>query len=334
MRRVAVPLLALAALGIYGLFLLISAGYPEAKKMGKSLVFYTCTGATTAQAPFWAAVRGGWMPGLNIETQFWKDLDDLRSTMLAGKGDVWVGHTEGFAQAAAHGAPVTLIAVTAWRKFYFLTADPHVATLEDLSARLARTGERLAVAPPDSPAIAILHDLQRRGGPSFKISRHMPMQLALEAIRGTVNQVIAPEPLATMLMIKRPELRVHFCLEEEYSRRTGGNGMLPLAGVAVRTSLLRTHPVVVARLVEAMRTWADRQTEDSAGNAVLSVLPDATLRELGTDTIRRSLRNDPLRVVPAWKAREDVLSYLSVVLPKSPGGTGKDLPPSFFMEKP
>lgn len=334
MRRIVAILLVLVAFAVYGVFHLARDGASKNGKPPLSLVFFTGVGATTAQAPFWAAVRNGWPAGMDLETRFWKDLDDLRSIMLAGKGDVWVGHIEGFAQAAMRGAPVTLLAVTAWRKFYFLTADPGVTTLQALSSKLERSGERLAMAPPDSPAFAILNEFTRRGGPRFTISRQAPRQLMLEAARGRVRHLLVPEPLATLLMMKRPELRVVACLEEEYSRQTGGNGMLPVAGIAVRSGLLREHPGEIAGLLQMMMRWADAQTPDTVGKAVAAVLPETTLLELGKEVVLRSLRNDPVRVVPAWAAREDVAAYLAVVFPEAVGPEGTRLPPSFFMEKP
>lgn len=333
MRKVITVALLLLAVTIYGIFLLNDRGETQGRASSAGLGFYTSAGATTAQAPFWAAVRDGWPPGMGVETRFWKDLDDLRNTMLAGKGDIWVGHTDGFAQAAMRGAPVTLVAVTAWRKFHFITADPDAQTLQVLASKLAQTGERLAVAPPDSPAFAVLAGLALRGGPAFTITRNQPKQLMLEALRGDVRHMLVPEPLATTLMMKLPHLRRVACLEEEYSRHAGGSGMLPIAGIAVRTGLLHEHPKVVARLVAAMTGWAAGQTPDTAGEAVLSVLPEATIRELGAETVRLSLRNDPVRVVPAWAAREDVLAYLSLVFPEAVGPQGTQLPPSFFMEK-
>ncbi len=323
-------LFSIAAYG--GFHLIVKQGQKEGAG-GPVVAFYTSAGATTAQAPFWAAVRTGWPSPMTLETHYWKDISDLRNTMLAGKGSVWVGHIDGFAQAAMKGAPVTLVAVTAWRKFHFLTTDDEVTTLKSLASKLSASGEQLAVAPHDSPAFAILSALEQQGGPQFSLSRHAPRQLMLEAVRGNARHVLVPEPLATLLLQKRPQFRLVTCLEEEYSRMTGGNGMLPVTGIAVHADMIRDHPAEVARLVSAMTEWADKQTQSTAADAVLAVLPESAIKEWGVETVRDSITRDPVRVVPAWSAREDVLAYLSVVLPEAVGTQGVKLPKSFFLER-
>jgi NitT/TauT family transport system substrate-binding protein len=341
MRRTIPALLLLILLAGYGAVHVHRSTAPHRASPSEGavppLVFYTAVGATTPQLPFWAAVRAGWPRGMRLETRFWKDLDDLRGVILAGRGDIWLGHVEGFAQAAVRGAPVTLVAVTGWRKFHFLTADPKVHSMRELSAIIERAGTGLAVTPPDSPAFALLEDMARRGGPGFTLTRHEPRQLALEVMRGDVRHMIAPEPLATVLRMKNPELREVACLEEVYARYNGGPGMLPLAGIAVRTGLLRERPEVVRELVRAMaRSAAAWQvTAKKTGRVpeeALDALPPETLRELGRETLRRSLAHDPLRVVPAAEAREDVLAYLAVVLPEAAGKGVSRLPAAFFGE--
>ncbi|MDD9301390.1 MAG: hypothetical protein HUK40_03205 [Desulfobacter sp.] len=36
---------------------------------------------------------------------------------------MWLGHTQGFARAAARGAPVKLMLTTGWRKFYLVSTS-------------------------------------------------------------------------------------------------------------------------------------------------------------------------------------------------------------------
>ncbi len=294
-----------------------------------SVVFYTSSGATTPQMPFWAAVDRGWPGGAKLETRFWKDLDDLRATILAGRGDVWLGHVDGLAQAALRGAPVSLVAVTAWKKFYVLSMD-RVSGLDELASRLKTTGETLAVTPPDSPALAIMDDLARRGRTMPDLTRLIPNQLALDMMRGKVRHCLAPEPLVSLLLTRIPGLHVVASMEEEYARQAGGNGFLPVVGIAVHSDLLRDAPELVWSLVDAMQAAGTVL----AGNheRALSFLPPETMRELGEDVIRRSLERDPIRVVAAGECRQEILDYLAVVLPDSLRTT--ELPPAFIPDRP
>ena len=295
----------------------------------RSVVFYTSSGATTPQMPFWAAVAAGWPGNTTLETRFWKDLDDLRATVLAGRGDIWLGHVDGLAQAALRGAPVSLVAVTGWRKFYVLSMDD-VAGLDELTALLKARGESLAIAPPDSPALAILDDMARRGAALPDLTRLPPNQLALDVLRGGIRHCLVPEPLVSMLLTRAPGLRVVAGLEKEHARYTGGSGFLPVAGIAVHRDLMRSEPELVRSLVRLMTGAGPVLATDR--EATLRSLPPEIRRESGDDVIRRSLERDVIRVVPAGECRQEIMDYLNMVLPEA--SRSREFPPDFLPEAP
>jgi NitT/TauT family transport system substrate-binding protein len=310
--------------------------YSPAPPAAKKLLIYTALTATTPQIPLWAAIRSGWAEGYAIEVEYWKTLDDLRGVMLAGKGDLWVGHLEGFAQAARRGAPVTLLAVTGWKKFYFVApaGDAAALSLDSLAQALRDSEEPLAVAPQDSPAIAILEDMGSRGVPAFAVAAMPPQQLMLEMLRGSRRYALLPEPMVSALLAKAPGLRVAASLEEEFARRFGGPGTLPLAGIAVRTGFAAENPELVRELVSAMQTAAGRLAADPESAA--EVLPERVRETIGQDVLRNSLSRDLIHVAPAASARDEILSFLRRVLPQSQAPGAPDLPPSehFFLPQP
>jgi len=285
------------------------------------LVIYTAATATTAQAPLWGAIADGWGAKRGVEVRYWKDLNDLRGVILAGKGDVWVGHIDGFAQAARRGAPVVLSAVTAWsEKFRFLTLDATAKTPSDLAAHLRKTQEPLAVIPQGSPAHAILE-----GGALGKGITLLPMspqQAGLTLARGEIHHLMVPEPLASALVAKFPALRRVGSLADLDPGDTPEKAGLPMAGVAVRAGLLADDPALVADLAVKMRAWANRHHDDPAG--ILAALPPATRAAVGETVLARSLRYDPLVVVSAAKARTAVEHALTILDGPHP------LPEGFF----
>lgn len=280
-----------------------------------AVTIYTATGATTAQAPLLGAIRDGWggSDAGPIEIRAWKDLDDLRGTILAGKGDLWVGHLDGLAQAARQGAPITLIALTAWAdKFRFLTVDPDVHDPAGLVSLAATRGEPLVVVPRGSPAVALIQAASGRAAP--RLSDRAPQQAALDIGRGTVRHVLAPEPLATALAGKFPGLRDVgglSALAPPATEQGDGTAEAPMAGVAVRTALLTERPELIHALVTAMIRWADAHRNDPDG--VVAVLPAETLAALGPDTVRQSLSREPLRVVDAAAARPLIAATLRLL---------------------
>ncbi|WP_461211103.1 ABC transporter substrate-binding protein [Desulfocurvus sp. DL9XJH121] len=292
------------------------------------VLFLTTAAASTPQMPFWRAVAGGTVPGLaGLRVEYWKNLDDLRGALLAGKGDIWLGHVEGFAQAARRGAPVRLLAVTGWRKFSILSARPGSPELADLAGDDGVL--RLAVAPPQSPAVPVLrHIAPGLGLPPLEFIPLEPRQLQLEALRGGVRDMLAPEPQTTILLDKVPGLRVVASVEDLYGRAEGCAPRLPVAGIAVHADLESRHPGLARDLLAALV----RAGAEVAGNTELGVeaLPDEFQRFLPRDVLRRSLARDVVLVRPARDCRDEILRYLRLVAPRE----AQNLPKGFFWDGP
>jgi NitT/TauT family transport system substrate-binding protein len=275
---------------------------------------YTAVTATTPQIPLWAAIHAGWPgKGTTLRVEYWKTLDDLRGIMLAGRGDIWVGHLEGFAQAALRGAPVTLVAVTGWKKFYFVGPKTSPATdMETFAAELRQADQTLAVAPQDSPALAVLENMKERGGPSFAVAAMQPQQLLLEMLRGSRRYALLPEPLVSTLLAKRPEFHVAAGLEEEFSRRYGGPARLPLVGIAVNMRFAESEPETVRNLPALMEEHAARLA--AAPEDAIAVLPESVRKSVGEDVLRASFSRDLILAVPAMRAKEEIATFLRMVL--------------------
>lgn len=297
------------------LVLLLSASPARAMDKGKSeIVLYTALTATTPQIPLWAAINEGWPENASISVKYWKTLDDLRGIILAGKGDIWLGHLEGFTQAALRGAPVELVAVTGWKKFYFVGPKTSTATdMKSLAAELQRMDTPLNVAPQESPSLAVLENIKQRGGPSFDIAAMQPQQLMLEMLRGKRQFALLPEPLVSTILAKKPDLKVLTNLEEEFSKLYGGPARLPLVGIAVHARFAEKNPEAVKNLVAAMQGHATHLATDS--EAAIDVLPENIRKAVGEGLIRTSLPRDMILVESVSDAKEEIASFLKMILP-------------------
>ncbi|MBU1003301.1 MAG: hypothetical protein KKE73_12385 [Proteobacteria bacterium] len=331
MKKKPLITLILLVLGCAALALVLerSGAGANPQQTAPGLSFYTTGGATTPQMPFWKAVADGTLPELeHLDVHYWKNLDDLRGLMLTGKGDLWLGHVEGFAQAAMRGAPVRLLAVTGWRKFSILARDPQIRTVADLLH--SPPGTRLAVTPPQSPAVSILRELEQYGLPRFEYIPHEPRQLTLEALQGGPDLILVPEPLTTVLLNKVPELHVVAQVEKLYGRFTGREPLLPIAGIAVNERLARERPQLVLKLQQALlRAGTELAGDPEAG---IQTLPEEFGRFIGRDTIRDSLARDLILVRPAGECRELVIQYLALVLAPHGGADVGKLPDDFFWQ--
>ena len=324
MRRLLVIAIAVALFAWIAYPLLGLAVEPPREEKPLKLLFHTSPEATFPQAPLWAAVNSGRLGRqVCIETRPWKNLDDLRGAVLAGQGDIWLGSTEVFARSAALGAPVTLLAVTGWRKFYLLSRNPKVQGFQDLA------GRTLPYAPRGAPSATIIESLRKYGLGPIDLLPQEPAPLALMFLKGKYDTVLLPEPLVTSLLDKDSKIRVVAGLAEEYGRRTDQAPRLPLAGLAVNTETLKNRPALVNMLSEAIviegRNLAKHPDE------ALNALPAMVFDVLPKDLVKRSMIRDLVLAEPAWAVENEIGRFLNLLDPAlaEPGGRLR-LPGSFI----
>jgi NitT/TauT family transport system substrate-binding protein len=272
--------------------------------------------------PLWAAIKQGWPEGCGLDVDYWKNLDDLRGLMLAGTGDIWLGNLEGFARAAARGAPVTVAAVTGWKKFFVVAAVADEASgwtppadLDGLARVLRQTGRPLAVAPPNSPAQGLLEEMARRGGPAFDLEPLPAQQLMLELGRGSRPAGLLPEPLVSVLLAKNPRLRILAGVEEDFARRFGGPDRRPMVGLAVNRRLAQERPELVRGLVRALEAGA-AALDGQPPEAAVAVLPPAVIEAVGREPLVASLSRDPILARPAAGAASEIEAFLRLTAPE------------------
>ena len=310
--------LALLAWGIFEMFngsdrqTLVTGDNPDVP----TLVFYTTGLATTPQLPLWAAVDQGKLKGVcNLDVRQWKDVDDLRGVVLAGKGDLWLGHLEGFAQAARHGAPVSVLVVTGWRKIYLVSRDSQCKGLADFA------GRELAMTPVGSPAAPILKALWPKDLQPVDLVGFEPKQLALSFMQGKLDSALVPEPMVTVLLHKVPGLRVVQSLEVEYGRLSGGEARVPLAGLAINSRTAQKYPGLADKLTDILAETGRELAKDP--EAGIAALPQSFGKFVSQQMVRESLKRDLILVEPACAVKGEIARFLAMVYPPSVGNSGE-----------
>jgi NitT/TauT family transport system substrate-binding protein len=274
-----------------------------------TLSFYTTGLASTPQMPFWAGVRSGEITSLmNLEVHQWKDLDGLRATVLAGKGDIWLGHIEGFAQARMQGAPISLLAVTGWRKLYFLSKDPALKTIADFK------GKMVPFTPPASPGVAVMRSLMQKGAPRFQFAPYEPKRLAMSLVEGKINWAFAPEPLVSVLLAKVPGLEVVGSLEDLYGRLNHCPKRMPIAGIAMNSHTLAKYPALAKELTRIMVKQAKILAENPVSG--IDALPRSFEKFAPKKIVENSLKRDLILARPAAESIPEIRAYLKMLLPE------------------
>ena len=315
---------------VAGAFLAFRTDNTEApvKELGglPTFVFYTSPGATTPQIPFWSARNHGALSKLfNVKVELWKDVDSLKTVMLAGKGDLWLGHTEAFAYAKKQGAPVSLLAISAWKKNYLLSLNPDTRSLDTLSGKVA-------VTPRGTAVEMLLARLVAAKGQKIEIQPEEINQLAHDLSESRITSLVAPEPLVTLLLKKNPGLRVVENIEDAFSREFRGGADLPLAGIAVNSITAARYPKEIAALRDALVSEAVRLSADPA--AAVANLPESFAVSMPREIVQESLARDLILVKPAEAIEDEIRAYLTAVDPSGfSGSDGKLFLDSSFIWK-
>ncbi len=274
----------------------------------EELVFYTSPAATTPQIPFWYSVKTNLVRSKpTIRTETWRDMDFLSALILSGKGDIWLGHTEAFARAYLKGAPLVYLAVTGQRKFYIISSDPQVTSVDKIVKK------KIFYAPRGGAILPLLSFLLNKTGCEF-IGME-PLSLVSEIKRGQLITAVLPEPNLTLLLEDIKNLKIIGNVEELVATTLGlKNRTLPLAGIAVNKNLTMTKPVFVQELRNGILIGG-ALLRNASPEYVLDFLPNEFFSYIPRGLIEKSLSRDLISAENAKDRKREIVQYLKIVAP-------------------
>ncbi len=283
------------------------------------LTLYTTGLATGPQLALWQAIeQGKILEKCNIRVKLWNNLDELKQALLAGNGDLWLGHTDVFVETALQGAPVQLLLTTGWRKFYLISSDPHTLHFSDF------IGKSLAVSPPGSPAVPVLQSLDNGALKKIEFAFEPPKTLLQQLIKGEVSAALLPEPLVTMALAANPKLMAGENVAELYAEHTGQTRGIPVAGIAVNSKTVEKYPEII--------TWIAQETirhaKPLANNPQPGVnsLPQEFQGLIPKNLIKISLQRERLDAAYSHAVKQDIEEYMKNLSTK----TFEQLPDALF----
>ncbi len=273
-----------------------------------TLDIYTSGGATTPQLALFAAIREGDLKTLfNFRIHLWKNPDDLLSNVMAGKGDLWIGHTEGFAIARMKGAPVQMLVFTSFHKFYILSSI-NVSGWRDL------TSSKVAYAPPGSPAFALMQRVMEKTSVELILEPYQGRELELLIASGKVKTAILPEPLVTLMLTKNSKLKVVANVEELFCSVTDTSDSLPIAGIAVNESTARKFPEKIAQLQKIILKRTGLLKLE--GKKAARYFPEYFQKYIPPAIVEQSLERDTISAEKGSDMKTELGNYLNAVYPE------------------
>lgn len=288
---------------------------PPPASLRPHLIFAANPSATSPQLPWLAAQADGSLGAIiTTERQDWQNQQQLLSSLLAGKGDIWLGHCEGFARARNAGAPIRILAISGWRKWAIIARGKGQSLPE-----LLRSDQpfMLPAAPPASPGEMLLEHLLAVDGIVLRAEPNEPRQLMLKLLGGRVDMALLPEPMLSAMLAKDPSLSIVTSIEELYSKRHGGKQRVPWAGFAIHENLIRSQPDLPAKLVAVLTTAATRLAS-SSHEQIAAVWPDELCEHVPRDMLLTALPRELILVERACDVEEEIKSFLAIVNPDLP----------------
>ena len=195
----------------------------------------------------WPTASSHFFPGQSTSG---RSLDDLRGLLLAGKGDIWIGHVDGFRPGRpALGAPVQPRRRSrAGSKFHILTSRPGTWPHSSMTSGTCPLGTEIACRPGRVAGRGRASgDGKAHGLPAPELcSACAPAARPASTIQGSEDLIlVAPKPHGHGASVTRPPaLHVRWpAWRRIYGLLTGKRAaMLPIAGIAVNTRHPRTPP--------------------------------------------------------------------------------------------
>ncbi|NLV69006.1 MAG: ABC transporter substrate-binding protein [Spirochaetes bacterium] len=270
------------------------------------LELYTSGQATTPQLALFAAIRQGDLRGLfNLKIILWKNPDELLSLVLAGKGDLWIGHTDGFALARLRNAPVRMLVFSSFNKFYIISSETE--NWNDLN------GRTVAYTPAGSPAVGLINIISERTSAKLNLVPYQGRELELLLLSGKVKTAIIPEPLVSLILSKSSNMKIIANVEDLFCRTTGTPGKIPVAGIAVNRFTAQKYPEKIAMLQQIIirrSEMLNKKGIDAAG-----YFPPYFDKYISAHIVRLSLERETISARRPEDLEQELFLYLGIIHP-------------------
>jgi len=272
-----------------------------------TLDLYTAGTTTTPQLALFAGIAHGEVAGIfNLRIHLWKNPDELLANVLAGKGDIWIGHTEGFAMARKRRAPVQILAFTSFRKFFIITSEK-LKNWKDLDS------QTVAYSPPGSPAVPLMEIIMKKSSVKIMLEPHETKELSLLMALGRIKAAILPEPIVSHFISRNKNFSVMACVEDLFVMETGHNGSLPVAAIAVNEITARKYRGKIAKLQSVIINQSKKIA--SEGEKASVYFPSYLYEYISKDSVSESLKRDRPSARYGDEVRDDLMAYLRIVHP-------------------
>ncbi len=139
--------------------------------------------------------------------------------------------------------------------------------------------------------------------------------------------ILAPQPVATSILMQNENARTLFDMTEEWDKVSGGESTLMMGCVIVRNAFLQEHPDAVTLFLQEYAASIEKAQSDAAGTAALceqyGLIPKVALAE-------KALPYCGLTFVTGAEMKAGLSGYLQVMFDADPRSVGGAMPDDGF----
>lgn len=268
-----------------------------------------------------------------VEFKMWKNPDQLRAMIINKEVDFVAVPTNVAAILYSKEQPIKMLNVSVWGILKILVRDEKVKHLEDLK------GSELVIPwRGDMPDIVLRAVMKKKGLTKEDIKLvyvSNPMDAAQQLIMRRADNILLPEPAASMVLRKTKSFPVNVIaptvfrgidLQEEWGEVYRREAKIPQAGMAVVGSMLENRELVEkfeAEYAKAMEWYKANPKE--AGDLVVKYV-----EMFDTDAIADSVGFVQLDVKKAIESKEELDFFFKILEEDNPKMIGGSLPDDGF----
>ena len=258
---------------------------------------------------------------ININYEMQKSPDLLVTKILKGEADIAIVPSNLAAQAFNKNLPYKIVGTAVWGSFY-LTSAEDIKSFEELKGKEIYTfGKGL------TPDLVLRYVLSKNGIDPDKDVKINYLNAASEVgpafISGKTDLALLAEPLLTTVIMKKPDAKVIFDLNEEWAKAAGTEKGYPQASLIIKNDLIGNNMEFVEEFIKAYeesRKWAKENPKklgEYAGELGISV---------SKETIEKGIRWTNIESFNIKDSKEEYKTFYEAIIDFAPDFIGGKLP--------
>jgi NitT/TauT family transport system substrate-binding protein len=266
---------------------------------------------------------------ITISYELQKTPDALVSKILSGEADIAIVPSNLAAQAYNKNIPYKLVATSGWGSFFLISTED-IKSFNDIKGKdIYNIGKGL------TPDIVFKYILSKNNiNPDKDVTityLNSATELAPAFIAGKSKIAVIPEPMLTNVTMKKPDTKIIFNLNEEWSKITGSANGYPQSSLIVKKDLIENNKEFVeaflAKYKESIE-WANKNPEK------LGEYAEQLKMSMNKAVVQKSIARANIRYVDIKDSKKDYEDYFKVLFEFEPKSIGGKLPDEgLYMQK-